>query len=72
VEELCRLKTYADLLSQEQNGFRRNTSTTDNIFIMQQILEKCYEYNIEMHVLFIDSVDRQKNHADTAGIEDTK
>ena len=55
-----------DLLSQEQNGFRRNGSTTDNIFIMQQILEKCYEYNIKMHVLFIDfkqafdSVDRQK------------
>jgi hypothetical protein len=22
--------------------------------IMRQILEKCYEYNIEMHVLFID------------------
>jgi hypothetical protein len=62
-----RLTTYAeDLLSQEQNGFRRNMSTTDNIFIMRQILEKCYEYNIEMHILFIDfkqafdSVDRQK------------
>jgi len=62
-----RLKTYTeDLLSQEQNGFKRNRSTTDNIFKMRQILEKCYEYNIEMHVLFIDfkqafdSVDRQK------------
>ena len=62
-----RLKTYAeDLLSQEQNGFRRNRSTVDNIFIMQQVLEKCYDYNIGMHVLFIDfkqafdSVDRQK------------
>jgi len=62
-----RLKTYAeDLLCQEQYGFRRNRSTADNIFIMQQILEKCYEYNIGMHVLFIDfeqafdSVDRQK------------
>jgi hypothetical protein len=62
-----RLTTYAeDLLIQEQNGFRRNRSTTDNIYIMRQILEKCYEYNIEMHVLFIDfkqvfdSDDRQK------------
>jgi len=38
----------------------------DNIFIVGQILEKCHEYNNEMHVLFIDfkqafdSVDRQK------------
>ena len=38
----------------------------DNIYIMRQILEKCYEYYIEMHVLFIgfkqafDSSDRQK------------
>ena len=38
----------------------------DNIFVMRQILEKCYEYNIEMHVLFtdfkqaFDSVNRQK------------
>ena len=48
-----RLKIYAeDLLSQEQNGFRRNRSTKDNICIRPQIrvLEKCYEYNIEMHV----------------------
>ena len=45
---------------------------------MRQILEKCYEYNIEMRVLFIDfkqvfdSVDGQKKHTDTTGIEDTK
>ena len=63
-----RVKVYAeDLLSQEQNGFRRNRSATDNIFIMRQTLEKCYEYNLEMHVLFIDFkqafdyVHRQKN-----------
>jgi sorting nexin-29 len=62
-----RLKVYAeDLLCQEQNGFRRNRSTTDYIFIMRQILEKCFEYKIEMHVQFIDfkqafdSVNRQK------------
>jgi len=73
-----RLTTYAeDLLSQEQNGFRRNRSTTDNIFIMGQVLEKCYECNIEMHVLYIDfkqafeSIDK-KNRADITGTEDTK
>jgi hypothetical protein len=37
------------------------------LLIMRQIVGKCYEYNIEMHVLFIDikqafdSVDRQIN-----------
>jgi hypothetical protein len=55
-----------DLLSQGQNGFRRNRSTTDSIFITQQILVKCYEYDIEKRVLCIGfeqalgSVDRQK------------
>jgi len=50
-----RLTTYAEgLLSQEQNGFRRNRSTTDDIFIMRQILQKCYEHSIEMPVLCIE------------------
>jgi hypothetical protein len=55
-----------DLLSQGQNVFRRNRLTTDSVFIMHRILEKCYEYNIEINVLFIgfkqafDCVDRQK------------
>ena len=45
---------------------------------MRQILEKYYEYNIEIHVLFIDfkqgfdSVDSKKNHTDTTRTEDTK
>jgi hypothetical protein len=61
-----KLKTCADLLSQEQNGFRRHRSTMDDIIIMRKILEKCYKYNVEMHVLFIDfkqtfdSANRQK------------
>jgi hypothetical protein len=45
---------------------------------MWQILEKCCEYNIEVHVLFIDfklafdSTDRQRNHADITGTEGIK
>jgi hypothetical protein len=59
-------------------GLGEKRSTTDNTFKLLQILEKCYEYNIEMHVLFIDfkqafgSADRQKNQTDTRGIVDTK
>jgi hypothetical protein len=46
--------------------FRLDTSTVDNIFIIRQIFVKCYEYNIEVHNIFIDytqafdSIDRNK------------
>jgi hypothetical protein len=36
-----------------QMGFRPNQSTTDNLFIVRQITEKCYKFSIELHV-FID------------------
>jgi hypothetical protein len=35
-------------------GFRPGRSTIDNIHIVRQISEKCYEYNINLHNLFID------------------
>jgi hypothetical protein len=47
-------------------GFRPNRSTTDNIFMVRQIYEKCYEYKIELHNIFVDysqafdSVNRNK------------
>jgi hypothetical protein len=34
--------------------FRRNSSTTDHIFCITQILEKKWEYNQTVHQLFID------------------
>ena len=37
-----------------QMGFRPNRSTVDNIFIVRQIYEKCHEYNIDLHNIFID------------------
>jgi sorting nexin-29 len=37
-----------------QMGFRPNRSIIDNIFIVRQIHEKCYEYNIELHNIFVD------------------
>jgi hypothetical protein len=35
-------------------GFRPNRSTIDNIFMISQIYEKCHEYNIELHNVFVD------------------
>ena len=35
-------------------GFRPNRSTIDNIFIVRQIEEKFYEYNIDLHNIFMD------------------
>jgi hypothetical protein len=35
-------------------GFRSNRSTIDNIFIVRQIYEKCYKYNIDLRNIFID------------------
>jgi hypothetical protein len=34
--------------------FHPNKSTMDNIFIIRQIYEKCYEHNIDMHNTFAD------------------
>jgi hypothetical protein len=35
-------------------GFRPNRSTIDNIFMVRQIYEKCHEYNIDLHNIFIE------------------
>jgi hypothetical protein len=37
-----------------QMGFQTNRFTTDNIHITRQISEKCHEFGIELHNIFID------------------
>jgi hypothetical protein len=37
-----------------QAGFKSGKSTKDQLFAMRQILEKCYEFIITTHHLFID------------------
>jgi sorting nexin-29 len=52
---LYRLIPYADeIIGDHQCGFRRNRSTTDQIFYIRQILEKKWEYNGTVHQLCID------------------
>jgi hypothetical protein len=52
---LSRLVPYVDeIIGGHQCGFRRNRSTTDQIFCIRQILEKKWEYNETVHQLFID------------------
>jgi len=41
-------------LGDYESGFRPSRSTIDNIFMIRQIIEKCYEYNIDIRNIFID------------------
>jgi len=52
---LSRLIPYVkEIIGDHQCGFQRNRSTIDHIFCICQILEKKWEYNEEVHQLFID------------------
>jgi sorting nexin-29 len=37
-----------------QCGFRERRSTIDQIFSFRTILEKCYEFSVNLYILFID------------------
>jgi len=46
---------YSELtLGEYQAGFRSGRSTIDHIHVVRQILEKCYDFGIELHNVFID------------------
>jgi hypothetical protein len=52
---LSRLTPYAEeIIGDHQYGFRRNSSTTDHIICIRQILEKEREYTEAVHKFFID------------------
>jgi hypothetical protein len=46
--------TTDEIISDHQCRFRRNRSTTDQIFCIRQILEEKWKYNQTVHQLFID------------------
>jgi hypothetical protein len=57
--------TVESKLEDCQMEFRPNQSTTDNLFIVRQITEKCHKFNTELHVFTdytqaFDSVYRDK------------
>jgi len=61
------LEVYVEYILEElQTGFRRRMSTTDHIFTLRQIVEQFYEYNKDLHILFVDfkqaydSIDREQ------------
>lgn len=50
-----RLVPYGEeTIGEYQSGFRRDRSTTDQLFCIRQVLEKGREFNVEMHHLFVD------------------
>jgi hypothetical protein len=57
------LTKYSELTQGEyQAEFRPSRSTTDQIHVVRQILEKCYEFGIELHNFkqAFDKVNRPK------------
>ena len=43
-----------DKLRQEQAGFRKGRGTTEQIFILRNIIEQCIEWNANLYVCFVD------------------
>jgi hypothetical protein len=50
-----RMKRYSeDFLEEYQCGFQPHRSTTDQIFIIRQMMEKFYEHERDVQMIFID------------------
>ena len=58
-------RVMENVVGDYQGGFRQGRSTINQIFMLKTILEQCYEFNIDLHLLFIDfkkaydSIDRK-------------
>ena len=51
----AKLKPYAEkAIGEYQCGFRSGRAPTDQMFALRLIMEKCYEFNVTVHQLYID------------------
>ncbi|XP_015376954.1 PREDICTED: uncharacterized protein LOC107171242 [Diuraphis noxia] len=64
---LRRIEAIAiDIVGKYQCGFSKGRSTSDHIFTLRQTMEKYYEYDKDLHMIFIDfrqaydSIDREQ------------
>jgi len=52
---LRRIENYAnDIVGKYQSGFTRERSTSDHVFTIRQIMENHYEFDKDLHMIFID------------------
>lgn len=50
-----RLEPYAEeILGDYEAGFKRSRSTSDQLFVVRQIAEKFWEFNIDLYHIFVD------------------
>ena len=50
-----RINPYAErIIGEYQGGFRPGRSTTDQLFTVKLLLQKCWEYNIDVYQIFVD------------------
>lgn len=52
---LLRIQEFSErVIGDYQCGFGKGKLTTDHIFAVRQILSKHYEYNLDIHLVFVD------------------
>ena len=52
---LNRIKPYTkEIIEENQSGFMPGKSTVDQIHTIKQIVEKIHEFDIDVHLLFVD------------------